>query len=160
MRVSAILLCQKATNMLSLTGERRLLQSAVSLLALVPIVAGFLGLAKGIQAFDAQAEVSRSGDSHIRYLSGLMLATGLGYWSTVSDIETQRVRFRLLTALVITGGFGRLYAAMLFGLPTSEMVVGLAMELVVAPSLALWRERIDQRCGASAQNNAPVLNSQ
>ena len=30
--------------MLSLSGERRLLQSAVSVLALVPIVAGFLGL--------------------------------------------------------------------------------------------------------------------
>jgi hypothetical protein len=143
--------------MLSPIRERRLLQSAVSVLALVPIVAGFLGLAKGIQVFDSLAAVSRSGDSHIRYLSGLMLATGLGYWSTVHAIEVQRTRFRLLTALVVTGGFGRLYAVALFGLPGSSMVVGLVMELVVAPGLALWRERIDQRCGASAQSIAPVL---
>ena len=145
--------------MLSPTSERRLLQSAVSVLALVPIVAGLLGLAKGIQVFDAHAAVSRSGDSHIRYLSGMMLATGLGYWSTVPAIEAQRTRFRLLTALVVTGGFGRLYAVTLFGLPASSMVVGLVMELVVAPGLALWRERIEQRCAALAQSSAPVLSS-
>jgi len=142
--------------MLSLAGERRLLQSAVSVLALIPIAAGLLGLAEGIQVFDAQAALSRSGDSHMRYLSGLLLAMGLAYWSTVPSIEAQSTRFRLLTALVVTGGLGRLYAAALFGLPALTMVVGLVMELVVAPSLALWRERIEQRCEASAKSNSPA----
>ena len=52
-----------------------------------------------------------------------------------------------------------LYAVALFGLPASSMVVGLIMELVVAPSLALWRERIEQRCAASAQSSTPILSS-
>lgn len=142
--------------MRSLAGERRLLQSAVAVLALVPIAAGSIGLAEGIQAFDAQASLSRTGDSHLRYLSGLLLAMGLGYWSTVPRIEAQRVRFRMLTALVVIGGLGRLYAAALLGLPAVTMIVGLGMELVVAPGLALWRERIDRRCGALANSEHPV----
>jgi hypothetical protein len=140
--------------MRSLAGERRLLQSAVAVLALVPIAAGLIGLAEGIQAFDAQASLSRTGDSHLRYLSGLLLAMGLGYWSTVPRIEAHRVRFRMLTALVVIGGLGRLYAAALLGLPAVTMIVGLVMELVVAPGLALWRERIDRRCEAAAKNES------
>jgi hypothetical protein len=113
--------------------ERRALQLAVSVLALVPILAGLAGILFGLDLFDAHAGLSRTGDSHVRYLSGVMLAIGLGFWSTVPRIESEGTRFRLLTALVLTGGLARLYALVLLGVPALAMLAGLAMELLVTP---------------------------
>lgn len=125
--------------------ERRLLQICVAVLALVPVLAGLAGVLHGLALLDARAILSRDGDSHVHYLSGLLLAIGLGFWSTVPRIETQGPRFRLLTALVVVGGLARLYAAARAGLPAAAMAGGLVMELAVTPALALWRERLERR---------------
>ena len=125
--------------------ERRLLQVAVALLALVPILAGAAGVVWGLDVFDAGAGVSRSGDSHIRYLSGLILAIGFGFWTTVPGIDRQGVRFRLLAGLVFVGGMARLYGIARHGVPGLGMTGGLVMELVVTPLLALWRENLERR---------------
>jgi hypothetical protein len=129
--------------------ERHALQLTVSLLALVPILAGLTGILCGLSLFDAHAGLSRSGDSHVRYLSGVMLAIGLGFWSTVPRIEAQGARFRLLTVLVLTGGLARLYALALLGLPAIGMIAGLVMELLVTPGLACWRESLERRTRVS-----------
>jgi len=136
--------------------ERCALQLSVALLACVPILVGLTGILRGLDPFDAQAGLSRSGDSHVRYLSGVMLAIGLGYWSTVPRIEVQGSRFRLLTALVLTGGLARLYALVLLGLPALGMIAGLGMELLVAPGLACWRESLERRMRAAVA--APSCN--
>jgi hypothetical protein len=125
--------------------ECRALQLTVALLALIPILAGLTGVLFGLVLFDAHDGLTRTGESHVRYLSGVLLAIGLGFWSTVPRIEMQGGRFRLLTALVMTGGVARLYALALFGLPAVGMVAGLAMELVVTPGLACWRESLERR---------------
>jgi hypothetical protein len=130
--------------------ERCALQLTVTLLALVPILAGLMGVLCGLDLVDAHAGLSRAGDSHVRYLSGVMLAIGLGFWSTVPRIEVQGARFRVLTALVLTGGLARLYALVLFGLPAVGMVAGLVMELLVTPGLACWRESLERRTRAVA----------
>lgn len=127
------------------TRERRLLQACVALLALVPVLAGLAGVLHGLDLFDAHADLSRSGESHVHYLSGLLLAIGLGFWSTVPRIEAHGARFRLLTALVVVGGLARLYALAMTGLPAAGMVGGLVMELGVTPALALWREGLERR---------------
>ncbi len=44
-------------------------------------------------------------DSHFRYLSGLLLAIGIGFASTVPRIEAQGGRFWLLTGIVMVGGY-------------------------------------------------------
>ena len=129
----------------SLKGERRLLQVTVAVLALVPILAGAAGIVWGIGVFDRRLAPSLGGDSHIRYLSGVMLAIGLGYWSTVPRIEAQGDRFRLLTGLVLVGGLARLYALARVGVPGSAMVAALVLELGVTPGLAIWRERVEVR---------------
>ena len=123
--------------------ERRLLQSIVACLALVPILAGSAGVLRGLCAFDPIHTPSLAGDSHVYYLSGLLLAIGLGFLSTVPRIETQGERFRLLTALVLIGGFARLYGIARNGLPGPVMEAALIMEIVVTPGLALWRERLN-----------------
>lgn len=84
-------------------------------------------------------------DSHLRYLSGLLFATGLGFLSTVKRIEAKGSRFRLLTFFVLMGGLARLAGILIIGVPSSAMVFGLGMEIVVTPLLCLWQARIARR---------------
>lgn len=125
--------------------ERRALQAAVAVLSLVPVGAGFAGVIFGFSVFDSDATLADDLDSHGRYLSGLLLGIGLGFWSTVKRIESQGARFRLLTAIVVIGGIGRLISLIVIGVPSAGMLGGLGMELIVTPALAVWRERLARR---------------
>ncbi|MGI4746733.1 MAG: DUF4345 domain-containing protein [Janthinobacterium lividum] len=121
----------------------RLLQVLVVVFGFVPVLAGLAGIVLG----PSMAGLPASGaplalDSHVRYLSGLLLAIGIGFWSTVPRIERQAVRFRLLTAIVVIGGLGRLIGLLTIGVPPPSMLLGLAMELVVTPGLCWWQYRI------------------
>ncbi len=124
--------------------EIKVLQVVVAVLALVPIVAGLAGAVFGIGVFGPAVSLGPDADSTGRYLSGLLLAIGLAFWSTVPGIEAQGVRFRLLTLLVFTGGMARLIGVLLVGLASPVMLFGLVMELFVTPGLAFWRERLDR----------------
>lgn len=130
---------------LSPCGERRLLQWSVAVLALVPVLAGGAGVASGLSLFGVRANLPLGGDSHVRYLSGLILGVGLGFWSTVPRIEIQGARFRALTGVVLIGGLARLYALARYGVPPRPMLAALVMELAVTPGLAVWRERVERR---------------
>ncbi len=126
--------------------SRRALQIVVAVLGLVPVLSGLAGMVLG----PSMAGLSPSAtpvalDSHVRYLSGLLLAIGLGFWSTIPRIERQAARFRLLTGLVVIGGLGRLLGLVLAGRPPAPMLFGLGMELVVTPSLCWWQSRVAAR---------------
>ncbi len=128
---------------------KRLLQLAVAAGGLVPVGAGLAGILMGPAMIGDAGGGSMPLDSHFRYLSGLLLAIGLGFWSTIPDIERQGRRFRLLTALVVLGGLGRLWSLLTMGMPDAPMLFGLAMELAVTPLLALWQYLLVRRSGAS-----------
>lgn len=106
----------------------------------MPVGAGLAGvvLGAGITGNHAATDL----DSHIRYLSGLLLAIGLGFWSTIPRITEQRDRFLLLTCLVVAGGLGRLYGVLTHAVPAAPMLAGLAMELGVTPALCLWQRSL------------------
>jgi hypothetical protein len=122
--------------------ERRLLQLAVFILAWVPVTGGAAGVILGASLMGTDVGVDASLDSHVRYLSGLLFAIGIGFWSTIARIETKGRRFRLLTVIVFTGGLARLAGVVLVGVPSSLMLFGLVMELVVTPLLCLWQARV------------------
>lgn len=112
------------------------LQLCVALAGLVPIVGGALGVLHPIVGADAWAI------NHDRYLSGLLLAIGLAFWTTIPAIEARTGRFRLLTGLVAIGGLGRLLGVLSgdsFSLPVGA---ALGMELAVTPLLCLWQSRV------------------
>ena len=127
----------------SMDRERKLLQQSVAVVATIPVATGLYGVLFG-QALTGDA-VSISAESHFRYLSGLLLAIGLCYWSTLPGIEGKTGRFRLLTLLVVIGGLGRLIGLVLTGLPSLFMVGGLIVELIIAPVLCLWQTRVANR---------------
>lgn len=121
--------------------ERRLLQIAVAIACLVPILGGGLGVWQGA-AMLGVAEPPASAESHFRYLSGLLLGIGLCFLAMAPRIEARSAGFRLLAIIVVIGGLGRLFSIALSGAGDRWTVFALAMELVVTPALALWQSRV------------------
>jgi hypothetical protein len=120
--------------------ERRDLQMAIGVACLVPLGAGLLGVAQGASMLGHASEVSL--DSHMRYLSGLLLGIGLGFASTIPAIERHSDRFAILASIVIVGGLARLYGALTYGWPAASTMLGLLMELAVTPLLWYWQRRV------------------
>lgn len=127
--------------------ERRLLQGAILLACLVPLLAGGAGavggpaMLAGIDPGQASADL----DSHFRYLSGLLLGIGLGFLYCVPAIERRTALFRALGLIVLIGGLARLYSALTLGLPGLGHIFGLAMELGTVPALVLWQARVARK---------------
>lgn len=123
--------------------ERRLLQAAVALGCVVPLLAGGSGMIEGPAFLRGVASpVPPDLDSHFRYLSGLLFAIGLAFASCIPRIERRTARFRLLAFLVFVGGLGRLLGLLSAGVPGTGHLFGLAMELVTVPLLVLWQARV------------------
>jgi hypothetical protein len=123
--------------------ERLLLQIFVALGGIIPVATGAAGIFLGPDFVGAT--VGMAADSHFRYLSGLLLGLGLGFWSTIPRIEANGTRFRLLTFPVVIGGLGRLFSLAAIGLPSAGMLGALAMELGVTPLLCFWQWRISRK---------------
>ena len=128
--------------------ERRWLQIAIALIGLIPVGAGALGALLG----PAQLHQIGDGvlDSHFRYLSGLLLAIGLGYWTAIPHIELQGQRIGLLTMIVVGGGFCRALGMLLYGPPGGGMTAALAVELVLTPLVYLWQIRVARQAAGPA----------
>jgi hypothetical protein len=129
--------------------ERTLLQFCVAIAACVPVAAGAAGVIMGVGLVPRSAH-SAALDSHVAYLSGLLLAIGLGYWSAVPRIERRLGRIRLLTGLVVLGGLARALAMAMDGWPGPQMAAALVMELGVTPLICLWAMRVSALAGGRA----------
>ncbi len=135
---------------MSPAAERRLLQLAIALGGFVPVGAGLEGAFLGA-SMTGEHGVGGPIDSHVRYLSGLLLGIGLAYWQAIPTIDARTSRMRLLTAIVALGGLMRLIGILLLGSPGGAMLFGLTMELVVTPLLCLWQTRVARRCATLAR---------
>lgn len=132
--------------------ERRLLQAAVALGCVVPLLAGGAGMIQGPAFLSGGGPESPADlDSHFRYLSGLLFAIGLAFASCIQGIERKTGRFRLLALLVFMGGLGRLFGLVSAGVPGAGHVFGLAMELGTVPLLVLWQARVASAEGPGGQ---------
>ncbi len=132
--------------------ERRFLQLTVAIAGLVPVAGGLAGVIWGPAMLGEPAQGPF--DSHFRYLSGLLAAIGVAYWSAIPQIETEGAKFGLLTLIVVAGGFSRALGMLIAGPPGGVMSTALIMELVVTPALYLWQTRIERL--ATAVDLAPA----
>jgi len=122
--------------------ERRALQSAVAVAALLPVTAGWLGILGGPQYLSLFGPAQSL--SHAGYLSGLLLGIGLAFWTTIPDIEKEGRLFGLLSAIIVCGGLARGYVALRLGVLSPGIAGPLLMELGVTPLLWLWQRRLAQ----------------
>jgi hypothetical protein len=126
--------------------ERRLLQAATALACLVP-------LSMGVHSVFGSAAVLRGVsdplpidlDSHFRYLSGLLLGTGLVFLACIPRIERHRPIFLALGAIILVGGLARLLSLAQHGWPGPGHRFGLVMELITVPLIVLWQGRVARR---------------
>lgn len=124
--------------------ERRFLQIVVALAGLFAVIVGFFGAAFG--ATFLNLPFNPPIDSYIRFLFGIILAVGLVLLASVPHIERHGPRFSVLTVILVIGGIARLIGVIEFGVPTQGVLIGLAMELIVAPLLWLWQRRVAGIC--------------
>ena len=89
--------------MLSARAERRLLQIVIAVGGFVPVGGGLSGAFLGASMLGGP-HGDPALDSHVRYLSGLLLGIGLAFWDAIPTIEARTDRVRLLTALVVAMG--------------------------------------------------------
>ena len=122
--------------------SRRALQIIVAVLALIPTSAGLAGILLGPDFLRLDPPWPADLDSHFRFLSGVFLGVGIGFYTCIPDIERKTGRARLLAGLIVIGGLARLFSLILVGAPSAGHMVGLVMELIVVPLLILWQARI------------------
>jgi hypothetical protein len=116
--------------------QKRLLQIADAVLWLLPLTTSLSSILSGPNAISAYVSDSPELYSHFRYLSGIFLGVALGFLSCIPNIERKSERFKLLTACVVLGGLAPLLSLVVIGQPSALHLVGLALELGVAPALA------------------------
>lgn len=126
------------------------LQIAIAVGGLVPVGAGLAGVLEG-PSMAGQHGVDASLDSHFAYLSGLLLAIGLAFWSAIPAIERRGALVRLLTFLVTVGGLGRVVSYWRAGAPDGAMQAALVMEWVITPAICLWQWRLQRRMDGAAR---------
>lgn len=122
--------------------EKRALQLTIFIAAIVPICAGFGGIFLGSSLFGDMSSVSL--ESHFKYLSGLLFAIGLIFWSLIPKIEDKTKIVRILTLIVFMSGLSRLYSAIFVSPPTDEILFALCLELIITPLICLWQNRISK----------------
>lgn len=110
--------------------------------AAVAVAAGLAGALLWPDFLGLDPPWPRDLDSHFRYLSGVLLAMGLAWWSCVPGIERRTERFRLLAFLTFAGSLARLLSLVLAGSPSLGHLHGLTVELLAVPLLAVWQARI------------------
>lgn len=120
--------------------EKRLLQAVLAIVSLIPLSAGLAGVQLGPAFFHVVA--LPSADSHMRYLSGLLLGIGVLVWTIIPHVEKRGEALGALTLIVAIGGLSRLYSLIMVGQPDTMMTCALFVELMLTPSLYLWQRRV------------------
>jgi hypothetical protein len=120
--------------------ERRLLQTALAIVSLIPLSAGLAGIWTGPEFYHVAATITA--DSHMRYLSGLLFGIGLVVWWVIPNVEKPSEAFATVTAIVFVGGLARLWSFIHVGMPNDVMFSALFVELGLTPALFFWHRRV------------------
>ena len=131
---------------LTARAERLLLQIVIAVGGFVPVGGGLSGALLGASMLGG-GHGDPALDSHVRYLSGLLLGIGLAFWEAIPQIERRTGRVRLLTVIIVLGGLMRLIGILFVAWPGLPMSLALGMELVVTPLICLWQTRVARRFG-------------
>jgi len=124
--------------------NKRNLQIATAILALVPIITGLIGLTGLNDPLYAALNLPRDAtlDSNLRFYSGVWLGVGLAAAWIVPRIERETTLFRALWLMIFLGGLGRLLSLAITGMPFAPFVGFTALEILGAPFFVWWQTKI------------------
>ncbi len=125
--------------------EYRALQACVAVLAFVPFYGGLRGVVAGVPGVRDTSFAMHGAygpvDSHYVYLSGMLMAVAVWFWTCVPEIEKRSRRFEVLVSLVFAGGVVRALRILTGGVTDNAALFALACELIAAPLLLVWQRR-------------------
>jgi Flp pilus assembly protein TadB len=120
--------------------QRKLLQIAVAFAGLIGVSFGLAGVVFGIAFTDVFDDGTV--DSSVRFYKGMLLATGVIYWSCIPGIERRGERMSLVTFILVCGAASRLMAVIGHGVATLGILVSLIAGLILVPLLWLWQRHV------------------
>lgn len=137
--------------------NKRALQGATFILALVPTFTGILGLFGLDDPLYASAKLPRDAtlDSNLRFYAGVWFGLGLAALWIVPRIERETTLFRFLWLMIFIGGLGRLVSLVLIGAPFPPFIGFTALEVIGAPGFVWWQTKVarEASCGRSHRSD-------
>ncbi|EJE53731.1 hypothetical protein PMI14_01372 [Acidovorax sp. CF316] len=132
--------------------NRRLLQAATTVMALIPVVTGVLTMMGIDDPLYRASGLPRDAllDGNLRFFGGVWLALGLAMLSLVPQIEREGRMFAVLWGAVFLGGVGRALSMAWLGLPPVPFIGFTLLELVGAPAFIAWQRRVAACAPATA----------
>lgn len=133
--------------------NKRNLQIATAILALVPIITGLVGLTGLRDPLYAALHLPHDAtlDSNLRFYSGVWLGVGVAAAWIVPRIERETTLFRALWLMIFLGGVGRLLSLAITGMPFAPFVGFAALEIIGAPFFVWWQARVVASASATRE---------
>ena len=124
--------------------NKRKLQIATAVLALIPTITGVLGMTGITDPLYGDLAMPQDAtlDSNLRFLSGVWLGLGLTAFWLLPRIERETNLFRACWLMIFIGGIGRLLSQALTGTPLPPFIVVTVLEIIGAPLFIGWQHRV------------------
>jgi hypothetical protein len=131
--------------------NKRSLQIATAVLALIPIATGIISMLGLSDPIYASANLSPNPllDSNLRFFGGVWFGLGIAVIWLIPRIEQQTVLYRFLWIMIFLGGIGRLLSMAFAGAPPIPFIGFTALEILGAPLFVYWQHRVAQHAGSA-----------
>lgn len=122
--------------------NRRAFQLFLTVLGLVALVAGSLGVFVGADLVPGIERVAPSLDSEMRFFAAWYAAAGVVVLWSVPRVEKAKMVVRVVSAAVFVAGCGRLLSWATVGKPDGLLVVLMVIELALPFVLIPWQASV------------------
>ncbi len=120
------------------------LKLAVRSLCIVPFLTGAADVVNGVGLLSAAGARLGSAasdpvlNSQVGFWGTIWLGFGVVLWRSSSRLRTDPGLFRILCGTLLLSGMARVGSAIVYGWPSPELVVAIAVELLGGAGLVLW----------------------
>lgn len=123
-------------------GGGRALRIVCSVLALIPLVTGAIGLLGTSDPLYAGTPANVLLDTNLRFFAGVWLAIGIALLWAIRRLDTEAALFRAIWGMIFLGGVGRLISMAALSPPPAPFIGFTVLEIVGAPMILWWHARV------------------
>jgi hypothetical protein len=129
--------------------NRRVFQLFLTVLGMVALVAGTLGVLVGADLVPGVERVDPSLDSEMRFFAAWYAIAGVVVLRSVPRVEEAKAIVRVVSAAVFVAGCGRILSWAMVGRPQGIFVVLMAIELALPFVLIPWQASVARETNRS-----------